>query len=180
MDSVRTASAAVRSSGTRQCALRRSPSFGALTSSDVRLAARRACAGAISRLLEQGRNFAVEGPDGPLFPAFQFRDVRRARSSQRCATRWAITYEAGRSWPGSPGRAAASTARAPSISSPLYPMTWWPQPSTKCRSPTTEWRTRRLSKRDTPRRMSRPDSAAVASRHISGRSPWPSHCRQGR
>ena len=74
MDSVRTASAAVRSSGTRQCALRRSPSFGALTSSDVRLAARRACAGAISRLLEQGRNFAVEGPDGPLFPAFQFRD----------------------------------------------------------------------------------------------------------
>lgn len=48
--------------------------FGALKASEIRLAAGPADADAVTRLLVQRRIFAVGGPDGPLFPAFQFSD----------------------------------------------------------------------------------------------------------
>lgn len=47
--------------------------FGVLTAEEVQGAAT-ADAGTTDRMIEERRAFAVEGPDGPLFPAFQFED----------------------------------------------------------------------------------------------------------
>jgi hypothetical protein len=48
--------------------------FGVLTAVEIQRAAAATESDAIDRMIGDGCVFAVEGPDGPLFPAFQFAD----------------------------------------------------------------------------------------------------------